>query len=207
VPTIDQAFAWLIALPPVALYAMAFGLALFENIFPPFPADVFIGLCAFIAARGNHPLSLMIAAVVGGNLSGALLTYSLGRRYGAAGLHARMEAKGMMRREARLESMYQRYGLAALFIGRLLPGIRGIVPLVAGAFRIHAVPALSVIAIASTAWYSTLVVLAFRVGNDWDAYEHTIAAYGRWGTLIAFAVALVAVVAGWVLWRRRGPRT
>jgi membrane protein DedA with SNARE-associated domain len=204
VPTVDQAFDWLIALSPLALYAAAFALAFFENIFPPFPADLFIGICAFVAAPGESSLGATYAAVVTGNMAGATLTYWLGRRYGAPGLRARLEARGLIGREEQLERMYARYGLVALFIGRLVPGVRGLVPAVAGAFKIKAGRALGVVAMASALWYGVLTVLAYRVGGNWEEYSDDIVALGQWATIIGASVAAIAI--GGVIWFFRRKR-
>lgn len=205
-PTIDQAFDWLIALSPLALYSAAFALAFIENIFPPFPADLFIGICAFVAAPGESSLGATYASVVAGNVSGAALTYWLGRRYGADGLHARLEARGLIGREQQLQSMYSRYGVVALFVGRLIPGVRGIVPMVAGAFRISAGRALSIVAVASALWYGVLMALAFRVGGNWEEYSTEIVALGQWATIIGASIAAISVgVVVWLL-RRKRPR-
>jgi membrane protein DedA with SNARE-associated domain len=203
-PTIDQAFAWLLALPPVALYGAAFGLAFIENLFPPAPSDVLIGFCVFIAAAGGGAsLPVAFASVLVGSVAGAAVTYAFGRRYGAGAVHARVEARGQERREERLERMYMRYGLIALFIARLLPGVRFLVPMVAGAFRVNAASALGLIAAASGLWYGALTWLAFRVGDHWEAYAGDLAALGKWGTIIGLVLAAIGITVGVMFMRRR----
>lgn len=202
--SLEQAFNWLLALPPIALYGAAFGLAFIENLFPPAPSDVLIGLCVFIAAAGGGAsLPVAFGSVLVGSVTGAAVTYAFGRRYGAGAVHARVEARGEARREARLERMYMRYGLIALFIARLLPGIRFLVPMVAGAFRINAAGALALIGAASALWYGVLTWLAFRVGDQWETYAGDLASLGKWGTAVGLVLAAIGVAAGLLFMRRR----
>ena len=204
-PTIEQAFAWLVALPSLALYAAAFGFAVVENVVPIIPADAFIGLCAFVAAPGDAAVSVVFMSVLVGNVSGAALTFELGRRYGADGLHRQMEARGWLKREQKLEFMHARYGLLALFIGRLVPGVRPIVPVLAGALRVPAAKTLSVVALATAIWYGSLISLAYHVGGNLEDYLDELRVVGRWagtGGLVIGAAAAIAI-AVWVLGRRR----
>lgn len=201
-PSVEQIFAWLLGLPPGALYAIAFGLAFIENIFPPTPSDVLIGLCAFVAAVGGTPTSSIFGVVMAGTLLGAAFTYALGRKYGAQGLHAKMEARGWVGREKRIEAAYIRYGLMALFVGRLIMGVRSMVPMVAGAFRVQPALAMVVMGMASAIWYGIIVWMATRVGENWEAYRAQIVAFTRWGTGVAGAIVIIGAGVGVWLYRR-----
>jgi len=201
VPSIEQAYDWLIALSPIALYAAAFGLAFIENVFPPFPSDAFIAVCAFIAAPGESSLGLTYASVVAGNLLGAGAMYWVGRRYGAAGFDARLKRQDIERRE-RFQRMYDRYGSLALFLGRLVPGIRGLVPVAAGAIRINAGRAFLIVGAASVLWYGVLTTAAYRVGGRWDDYTEALAALSRWSLGVGVGIA-AALVAAFLIWRVR----
>ena len=202
-PTVDQAFQWLTALPPGALYACAFALAFIENIFPPFPSDVFIGICAFVAVQGNASPPLIYALVVAGNVVGASLTYSLGRKYGAAKLKARLAAKGEIEEESKLERLYLRYGLLGLFLGRWIPGMRGIVPMVAGAMKIDPVRTIGIVTIVAMMFYGILLSFAFKVGTDWEDFYARIQTMGKWGTIVSVSLVVVGGIVAFVVWRKR----
>jgi membrane protein DedA with SNARE-associated domain len=205
VPTVDQAFQWLTALPPEALYIAAISLAFIENIFPPFPSDVFIGICAFASARGDASPVAIYCLVITGNILGASFTYALGRKYGAAGLKRQMEKRGALQGEAKLERMYLRYGLLGLFIGRFLPGIRGIVPMLAGAMKLNYWKTIGVVTGVAMFFYGLLMGFAFSVGNNWEAFVARISALGRWGTVAGLSLLLVAATV-WFVARRRKRR-
>jgi membrane protein DedA with SNARE-associated domain len=202
VPTVDQAFQWLTSLPPGALYAAAFGLAIIESLFPPFPSDVFIGICAFIAVQGDASPVAVYALVVAGNVAGASITYSIGRKYGATRLKARLAAKGDLEEEMKFERLYAKYGLLGLFLGRWIPGIRGLVPMVAGAMKIDPVRTLGIVTIVAMMFYGILLSFAFKVGTDWEDFYARIQTMGRWGTIVSVIIVAIGIVA-FVVWRKR----
>lgn len=192
---------WLSGLPPAALYAALAVVSAAENVFPPLPADTVVAFGAFLAARGQATLLGAFLATWLGNVSGALLVYMLGRRYGARYAHQWMTRFGGSRSESRLTAMYERRGVLALFLSRFIPGLRALVPPFAGALNIPLLRATLAIAIASGIWYGIVTWIAYRVGSDWDALQERLRGAGLTAALIAGAIALVAIA--WYLIRRR----
>ena len=202
---LQSVFDWLTALPPAALYAALALFAAAENVFPPLPADSVVAFGAFLAARGDASLAGAFLATWLGNVTGAMLMYALGVRFGAERLHQRFPA--LVARDgaaSRVTELYVRYGVAALFVSRFLPGVRAVVPPMAGALRVPPVTTAIAIALASAIWYGGIAVLAYRVGAHWDALTERIASLGRWAGVAA--VVVVAAAAAVVYARRRRRR-
>ena len=197
----QDVLTWLSGLPPLALYASLFVVSAAENVFPPLPADTVVAFGAFLAARGQATLVGAFLATWAGNVGGALLVYALGRRYGVRYAHRWMERFGGAARESRLQSMYERRGILALFLSRFIPGLRALVPPFAGAMGIPAGRATLAIAIASGIWYGIVTWIAYRVGSDWDALQDRLRGAGTTAALVAGALVLLAVV--WYAIRRR----
>lgn len=195
------ALDWLSGLPPLALYAALAVVAATENIFPPLPADTVVAFGAFLAARGHATLVGAFLATWLGNVSGALLVYALGRRYGVSYAQRWLKRFGSEHNEQRLERMYAQRGIAALFLSRFIPGIRALVPPFAGAVRVPAVRATLAIGVASGIWYGIVTWLAYNVGSDWDALQARLKSAGMTAAVIAGGIAVLAVA--WYLLRRR----
>ena len=193
---------WLSGLPPAALYAALAVVSAAENVFPPLPADTVVAFGAFLAARGQATLLGAFLATWLGNVSGALLVYVLGRRYGARYAHQWMARFGGPRSESRLQAMYARRGILALFLSRFIPGLRALVPPFAGALHIPALRATLAIAIASGIWYGIVTWIAYRVGSDWETLQERLRGAGMTAALIAGAMALLAT-AWYLIGRRR----
>src|SRR5688572_33441578 len=105
----------------------------------------------------------------------------LGRRYGAQFAHQWMSRFGGVANEARLQSMYARRGILALFLSRFIPGLRALVPPFAGALRVPPLRATLAIAVASAIWYGIVTVIAYRVGSDWATLKPRLPGAGGRG--------------------------
>ena len=198
---------WLSSLPAPALYAALVVTAALENFFPPLPADTIVAFGAFLAARGEATALGAFIATWAGNVGGAMAVYALGRRYGGEAVQRKIFAYGRAGEKAggRLEKLYVRYGMLALFISRFLPGVRALVPPFAGATKMPVTPVFATIALASGIWYGTVTVTAYHVGADWEALRARLMEVSRTTTLVAGTVLTLAV-AGWFIYsiaRRR----
>jgi membrane protein DedA with SNARE-associated domain len=203
---VEQSLNWLTGLPPLALY---FALAVFaavENIFPPIPADTVVAFGAFLAARTEATPAGTFLATWFGNIAGAMLVYGAGRRLGADWLDKRLERFGGEKREERVRRIYERWGLLGLFLSRFLPGVRALVPPLAGALRIPAPRMTVVIAIASAIWYGVITILAYRVGSNWEVLQEKIGTVSRNTGIVAAAIVAVGLMVWFVVHRRRRSR-
>lgn len=198
-----QAFIdWLTALPPIALYSILLLVAGLENIFPPVPADTVVALGAFLAARGDGNVVIAFLSTWFGNIVGAMAMYVVGRRYGAERLQKRFLGDRGPAAEHRLERLYGRYGIVALFSSRFIPGVRALVPPFAGAFHVPPVRAAIAMGGASLVWYGTVSYLGYSVGGNWPQLLALISRYGRNLAIVAGALLLVGIV----VWRIRSKR-
>ncbi len=193
---------WALGLPLGWLYLFCAGIAGAENLFPPVPADSVVAFGSFLAARGHGSALIVFGAVLVGNVGTAMVTYALGRRYGSAPLERHLFGKKAPEVDARLNTYYGRYGLAAIFLGRFIPGVRALVPPFAGALRVPAVVTLVLMGSASAIWYGTVSFVGYRVGADWPA---VVRALSRNGSIVAVVAAVLAglLLAFWLARRRR----
>lgn len=206
-------FEWLASMPLTALYALVFGASFIEGIVPPVPGDVAAAFLAFLAARAGGALLATTLCVTFGSVAGSAVVWWLGRKYGAdwlarrlARYHLTKDVETAERAERRIEAAYKRYGLLALFVSRFVPGVRAMAPAAAGALRVPLFRTLVVFTVASFLWYGAITWLAFTVGNDWPAVREATARLSRDVGGWAIIVALVLILVGWRLWRRRRAR-
>lgn len=199
-----ELLAWLASLPAPLLYA-AIALAAFaENVFPPLPADTVIALGAFVAARGSGTELGVWGATMVGNIGGAMSMYAVGHRFGLPWLQRRFPAVFPPGAAERFSEHFASQGVLAVVVSRFLPGVRAVVPPVAGALRIGAWRALLAMSLASGVWYGVVCVLAFRAGSSADALLARVAEQQRLLGLVATAVVMAAI--GLLFWRRRATR-
>ncbi|MCX5761865.1 MAG: DedA family protein [Gemmatimonadetes bacterium] len=198
----NELLAWVSGIDLTTLYALLALVAFIESIFPPAPADVVVAFGAFLAARRGANYSIVVAAIVGGSAVGAMVVYGVARRFGADSMHAQLRRLKLIGAEEKLEALYAHYGLAALFVSRFVPGLRAVVPPMAGALRVPWIRTFMVITVASTVWYGLIIWLSFRVGADWEQVKATLHVVGRRVGVSAVVVAVVLGVIGRRLWKR-----
>ena len=184
---------WLGTLPEPLLYGAILLAAFAENIFPPLPADTVIALGAFVAARGNGSALGAWSATMIGNIGGAMLMFTLGRRHGMPWLAKRMPSVFAGNASEQFIERFNRQGIVAVVMSRFLPGGRAVVPPLAGALGVGALRAALAMGLASGAWYGLVCVVAFRAGADADALLARIGNQQRTVGLIAVAIAVLTV--------------
>src|SRR5215217_5002483 len=118
--------SWLSGLPLGVLYPVLTVVAAVENVFPPIPADTVVALGSWLAARGEGSALGAFLATWIGNVAGAAGMYYVGRAHGEGWIRRRFPKLADERAERRLETMYGKYGLAALVVSRLVPGVRAV---------------------------------------------------------------------------------
>ena len=202
----DSLLAWLSSVPIGTLYVALAAVAAIENVFPPVPADTVVALGSFLAARGQGSVWAAFLATWFGNVTSAMIMYAIGRRYGAERLEQRLLGDKGAQAESRLQRMYGKYGVMALFASRFIPGIRAIVPPFAGALRVPPVRAALAIAGASAIWYGTVSYLGFTLGGNWQRVLQLITDYGRALAIAAAVLLLVGAVIWWTRSKKIGER-
>jgi len=105
--------------------------------------------------------------------------------------------------ELRVRNWYNQYGLPALFLSRFLPGVRAVVPPLAGAIKVPAPGAIAAIGTASSIWYATLAIIAYRLGSEWDRIVEAIKTFQTGAAIVAGAIVVIVAGTWWLVRKRR----
>jgi membrane protein DedA with SNARE-associated domain len=100
----------------------------------------------------------------------------------------------------RAERWFERWGQAAVFVGRVTPVVRSFISIPAGVFRARLGPYTALTLLGSAIWCFAFAGAGFALGRNWEDFHHAFR-YADYAVLAA-AVALVA----FVLLRRRATR-
>jgi membrane protein DedA with SNARE-associated domain len=181
------------------------GVALFmflENVFPPIPSEVVMPSAGFAARRGELTVWGVWLAGSAGSLLGVIPWYFLGKWVGTDRLKAWADRYGkwltIRRRDIeRADSWFDRYDAAAVFFGRLIPGIRTLISLPAGFAEMPFARFIAYSAVGTALWAGFLTGVGWWVGENY----HAVAKYIGW-IATAVLVALVVAFSGWVIRRR-----
>ena len=194
----------LAGLPPAGIYAIIALLAAVENFFPPAPADFAIALGAFLAARGAVSVWGIYVVTVLANVLGALLVFELSKHYGRRFLQSKLGRRLVSEKaQIRIERLYQRFHLWGIFLSRLLPVYRTIVPPFAAAIGLPAAKALPPVFVATAVYYGVLTALAYELGANWETVKHLVRQIGLG---LGIAAVVFTALGAWLWWRHRHPK-
>lgn len=173
-------------------------LVLVENLVPPIPSEVVLPFSGALVAEGRFTFAGVLLASVLGSVLGAVVLYELGRGLGHDRVARWLASVPLVRREEvdRGSEWFQRHGTAAVLTGRLVPGVRSVVSIPAGAQEMPRVRFVLLTTAGTAAWNTLLIGAGVLLGQQW----HTVEAYTRW--LDVVMVAAVVVVIGRFLRRR-----
>ncbi len=190
---------------PFLIYVLLGVGAAIENIIPPIPADPFVLLGGFLAARGQASVGTVFLVTWTSNVLSALAVYAAGYRYGSSFFRTRLGRYVLDPDQLQtVRRFYRRWGTSAIFYTRFLPGLRAVVPVFAGVS--HQKPLLVAFPVltASAIWYGAIVWVGAFAGHN---LERILALQSRVSlTLAAIAVLLAGPIALWWFQSRKRRR-
>lgn len=184
---------WITKLMEQGSYLAAAALMFLENLFPPIPSEIVMPLAGYIAERDGQSLVLMILAGSVGSLAGALFWYYVGAWIGLERL------KGFSRRYGRwltltpgeidtADAWFDAHGGKAVFIGRLIPGVRTFISVPAGISGMGLAKFMTYTTLGTVLWTAFLTLAGWFLGQNYDAVKGWLGPVSN------------AVLAGLVLW-------
>ena len=158
---------------------------LLETVFPPIPSEVILPLAGFLASQGSMNLLLVICtSTLGAYLGGALL-YLLGAKVGLERAIRILSRLPLVDRDdfEKGADWFGRHGKSAVFFGRLVPGVRSVVSLPAGAAGMN-FGLFSALTIGGSAlWNTVLIGLGAALGEQYELVA-------RYSNILNYAVYL-----------------
>ncbi|MCW3016725.1 MAG: DedA family protein [Solirubrobacterales bacterium] len=182
----------LIPVPSQIGYPALAALILGESAGLPLPGETALITAGGLAAGGHLALPIVILVAGCAAVVGDTVGYWLGRRGGRAFL-LRDGFGAIHRRHAveRADTFFARYGVATVFFGRWVPGVRIVAAVMAGATRMPWPRFALANAAGAFAWAATVATLAMLAGPNGSL---ALAAGG-------LALGGLTLAAGW--WKHR----
>ncbi|MFI6067411.1 DedA family protein [Micromonospora sp. NPDC051227] len=174
-----------------------------ESIVPPIPSEIVLAMAGFLAHEGEFNVFLVVLAATVGSLVGALVLYWLGAALGEERLKRWLDRIPLVDRDdlEKADKWFERHGRWAVLIGRVVPVVRSLVSVPAGANRMPLGEFILFTTIGSGVWNGLIVGAGYALGSQWQ----DVARYSDWFnyTIVAIFVVLAAVWAFRKVRRRR----
>src|SRR5439155_10840512 len=190
--TLRVMLAALINVPSGIGYPLLFAFVGAESAGAFVPGETALIVAAVLAAQGRLSLPLVIAVAAGAAILGDNIGYLIGRRW----LRRLIDRPGRLaaRRRQLVERgdvFFARYGSAAVFFGRWLPGLRVVASWLAGAERMPWRRFVLWNALGGIGWATTIGALAYVLGQSASGALGAIGFAAVGGAVLVFLVARV----------------
>ncbi|MFE9954238.1 DedA family protein [Micromonospora sp. NPDC005299] len=174
-----------------------------ESIVPPIPSEVVLAMAGFLAAEGRFNMVLIVLAATVGSLLGALVLYWLGAALGEERLKRWLDHIPLVDRDdlEKADRWFERHGRWAVLFGRVVPVVRSLVSVPAGANRMPLGEFILLTTLGSGVWNALIVGAGFALGSRWQEVDR----YSQWFNYAIFAVFAVTIVT-WVVKKVRRRR-
>ncbi|PWU49533.1 DedA family protein [Micromonospora globispora] len=176
----------------------ALGVALLvalESIVPPIPSEIVLAMAGYLSAEGRFNVVLIVLAATAGSLIGALVLYWLGRALGEERLKRWLDHIPLVDRDdlEQADRWFERHGRWAVLFGRVVPVVRSLVSIPAGANRMPIGEFILLTTVGSGVWNALIVGLGYALGSQWQQVDK----YSHWFNYAIFLVFGI-MTASWV---------
>jgi membrane protein DedA with SNARE-associated domain len=173
----------------LGIWGVFIGMAL-ESAAIPIPSELLLPFAGYLVFIGHASWwEAGLIALAGGTL-GAVVSYGVAY---AVGTTWGSRAHGL----DRAQRWFERYGEAAVFFGRLVPGVRTYISLPAGLSRMRFGRFLAYSVLGALPWTVVFIYLGYTFGHNWHRALHDQV----WVYVVG--VVVLAAWAAWFLARRR----
>ncbi|OGB93994.1 MAG: hypothetical protein A2Z31_10610 [candidate division NC10 bacterium RBG_16_65_8] len=185
---------------------VVFGWILLDLTVVPLPSEILLLLAGSLVASGDLlPARIVVAGLLGA-VAADHLWFCLGRLQGSPAVHVLCRlTRRSSQCHAKTLDFFARFGLAALLVAKFFPGIRAVVPSMAGASRVSYLVFLIAGGVGSLVWVAAVSGLGYVFS---DQIAGIVVALRGLHTTASWAVVVLG--AGLVmvghLWTRRPPR-
>lgn len=176
------------------------GLLMFlENLFPPIPSELIMPLAGFTVAQGKMDLVPVIVAGVVGTVLGALPWYYVGKILGEQRLKSLADKYGRWltissKDIERSKRWFDQHGGKAVFICRLVPGIRTLISLPAGISVMPLVPFLLYSTLGTLLWVGLLTYSGYLLGDNYELVDEYLGPVSKIVLATLLAAFIIVVV-------------
>jgi len=163
----------------------------------PFPSEVIMPTGGVLAATGHINLVAAIIAGAAANLVGSLIAYGVAARFGEPLLLGPGRFIGIRRHHLEIaDGWFRRWGLLAVFVGRVLPVIRTYISFPAGLARIDLLRFSILTFVGALPWCAALAIVGYVLGKNYDRISGPL----EKGAIVIALLVVIALIA----WYLRG---
>ncbi|WP_311260044.1 DedA family protein [Microbacterium sp. WCS2018Hpa-9] len=170
-------------------------LVFLEVLVPPIPSEVILPFAGYLSQSGDLTLGWLIFWSTLASWIGALLLYWLGAAIGVERAVRLLSATKLVS-HADLDrgvDWFGRSGAWTVLVGRMVPGVRSLISIPAGATRMNLIRFSAYTIVGSGLWNTLLIGVGALLGTQHEQLEHLLG-YLDYAVYTAFAIALAVLI-------------
>ncbi|QFF97537.1 DedA family protein [Psychrobacillus glaciei] len=180
-------------------YLGVFLLILIENIFPPIPSEVILTLGGFMTTTTTMTRLGIVIASTAGSVGGAAILYGIGSLLDVNRLEKIVQKYGKLLRLTtkdiqKANVWFEKYGVWAVFFGRLVPLVRSLISIPAGMSKMGFGLFLLFTTLGTLIWNTVLVSVGAAVGENWDEIVAYMDIYSNAVYIILAIIGIIFLV-------------
>ncbi|AKV85051.1 alanine dehydrogenase [Microbacterium sp. CGR1] len=170
-------------------------LVFLEVLVPPIPSEVILPFAGYLSQSGDLTLGWLIVWSTLASWIGALLLYWLGAAIGIERAVRLLAATKLVSRGDldRGVAWFQRSGGWTVLVGRMVPGVRSLISIPAGATRMNLARFSVYTIVGSGLWNTLLIGVGALLGTQHEQLEHLLG-YLDYAVYSALAIAVGVLV-------------
>ncbi|MED4916386.1 DedA family protein [Geobacillus thermodenitrificans] len=197
--------AWITEFMEQFGYIGIFFMIALENIFPPIPSEVILPFGGFMTTYTTLTIPGVIAAATAGSVVGAIVLYGIGRLLSVERLERIVDRWGGWLRVkpediAKANRTFQRYGVWAVFLGRMIPLVRSLISIPAGMSKMNIGLFVWLSVLGTLIWNTLLISIGAALGQSWEKVSEVI---GMYAEVVYVIIAIIILIAAVRFWKRR----
>jgi membrane protein DedA with SNARE-associated domain len=168
-----------------------------ENLFPPIPSELIMPFAGFTVSKGDMSFLPAVVAGVVGTILGAFPWYYAGKFFGEERLRDLADKYGKWitvtgKDIDKANEWFTRHGGKAVFLCRLVPGVRTLISLPAGLNNMPMIPFLLYSTVGTTIWVTLLTFIGYKLGDHYDLVEEYLGPVSK--------IVLLIIIIWFILW-------
>jgi membrane protein DedA with SNARE-associated domain len=171
-----------------------------ENLFPPIPSELIMPLAGFTVSQGKMEFLPAVIAGVVGTVLGAYPWYYLGKVVSEERLEHLADKYGKWISVSakdihKANNWFNRHGGKAVFLCRLVPGVRTLISLPAGINGMPLLPFTLYSTVGTTLWVGFLTAIGYKLGNNYELVDEYLGPVSK--------IVLASLIIFFLLWVAR----
>ena len=181
-------------LPTILVYLILVISAYLENIFPPAPGDMIVAFGAFLAGAGRLDFTGVFISTTLGSLLGFMTLFWLGGYLGRRFFIERDFFFFKKEDIIKTGNWFKKYGLFIIAFNRFFPGIRTVISIASGIYKLDRMKVLFLALVSCALWNLIWMSIGYTLGNNWTMVEKELKSIFVRYNLVILSLLLVLFV-------------